>query len=120
MTCEQTEELRQLRAEKEQLLKERDELKAHCNTAREIINDTLMMFENPHSLKDEENICTNLHCFLNKLPQQSLANIQADAIEYVLSKVTWSEKEHGTDGKFYFCVEDLMDEASKLRNKGKE
>ena len=76
-----------IREQFDALEKEPDELKAYCENARVLINSSLMLLENPHSLEEEENVQYELHVFLSQTPQQNLAKIEARAIEFAAYEV---------------------------------
>lgn len=95
-----------------ELEKERDELKAHCSDAIELINQSLMIMESPHSDNEEYMLKESLHNFLKTPSKQSLAEIEANIIEELI--FSWDE-----DGGIGFVLH-AMNRINYLRNQAKD
>lgn len=95
-----------------QLEQENAELKAHCKK----LYDALVFCDREH--KDYYINVEIVQDTLNATPQQSLANIKADAIEKAITQVpAWAA--YGEFGHLLVDT-DLLDYANKLRDKEEE
>ena len=92
------------------LIKERDELKAHCDYLANVLSDIEIDDDIPHYIQE---LCLKA---MTKTPQQSLAEIKAQAIE---EAVTYNQILYARINDYICLSPKLLKYADKLKEQSK-
>ena len=113
--------IKELEHKNAELTKERDELVAHCEKLTGILDDLSKLHAADVFVKEPwEMTFTEVNAVLQQSPQQSLANLQADAViaeleDLSMQEIYWNDAIEG------YCIPNqlLLKRANQLREKAK-